>query len=89
MPFSVQHTAFFQVDKLAQFQDELLRPAILMDCGVHAREWVSVSFCLHSIQQLTAQNGLLKRFDFHIIPVANPDGYVYSHTTGRKTINSS
>ena len=25
---------------------------------------------------------LLDKFDWYILPVANPDGYVYSHTSG-------
>merc|ERR1712168_730776 len=56
------------------------RPAIFMDCGIHAREWVSPAFCLHAIRKLLAdgQYGQLRHYDFHIIPVANPDGYVFT-----------
>ena len=61
------------------------RPAIFLDCGIHAREWVSPAFCLHSIRTLlsTGEFGKLSEFDFHIIPVANPDGYVYTHEANR------
>ena len=31
---------------------DITRPAILIDCGIHAREWVSVEFCIYVIQQL-------------------------------------
>ena len=64
------------------FQDSITRPAILMDCGIHAREWVSPAFCLHAIRMLLKDGsfGLLNKYDFNIIPVANPDGYVYTQT---------
>ena len=66
-------------------KDEFNRPDILLDCGIHAREWVSPAFCLHAIRQLLkdGQYGLLNKFNFNLIPVANPDGYKYSHTTNR------
>ena len=33
--------------------------------------------------RLVSQMGLLGHFDFYILPVLNPDGYVYSWTTNR------
>ena len=67
------------------FQDSINRPDILLDCGIHAREWVSPAFCLHAIRMLLkdGQYGLLNKFNFNLIPVANPDGYKYSHSTNR------
>ena len=58
---------------------------ILIDCGIHAREWVSVEFCIYVTQQLLTDKSVevLEQFDFHIIPVVNPDGYAYSHKTDR------
>ena len=47
-----------------------------MDCGIHAREWVSPAFCLYAIDQLVEDQALLDLYDFYIIPVANPDGYI-------------
>ena len=52
------------------------KPAIFMDCGIHAREWVSPAFCLYAIDQLVEDQALLDLYDFYIIPVANPDGYI-------------
>ena len=64
-----------------------------MDCGIHAREWVSPAFCLHAIRMLLKDGsfGLLNKFDFNIIPVANPDGYVYTQTDrfGGKTVSQA
>lgn len=66
------------------------KPVIWLDCGIHAREWVSPPACLHAIHTLVQdsnsvqpQGDLLDAFDFYILPVANPDGYVYTWTHNR------
>jgi len=61
------------------------KPAILMDCGIHAREWVSPAFCLYAIDRLVEEerDKLLQSYDFYIIPVANPDGYEYTWNGNR------
>jgi murein tripeptide amidase MpaA len=61
-------------------------PVILIDAGIHAREWAAVMSAVYLIDQLTEksnENKELLQVDWVIIPVANPDGYVYSHTTDR------
>ena len=62
------------------------KPAIFMDCGIHAREWVSPAFCLFALDQLVEEQALLDQFDFYIVPVANPDGYVFSNFLGQLII---
>lgn len=61
------------------------KPIMWIDCGIHSREWVTPSFCIHTIKELLAEGeaGLLRKFDFFIVPVANPDGYVYSWDVNR------
>ncbi len=61
------------------------RAGIFIDCGIHAREWISPSFCMYSIDQLLqkGKTGMLGHFDFYFVPVANPDGYEYTWTTNR------
>ena len=66
------------------------KPVIWIDCGIHAREWVSPPTCLHAINQLVInqnsldqEENLLAMYDFYILPVANPDGYAYSWTKDR------
>ena len=56
------------------------RAAIFIDCGIHAREWVSPAFCLYVIDKLldTSESAMTEKFDFYIMPNANPDGYVYT-----------
>lgn len=60
------------------------KPIILIDAGIHAREWCSISTALYCISQLTENSpqnkSLLKHFDFVIVPVINVDGYEYSRT---------
>ena len=39
------------------------KPAIFLECGIHAREWVSPATCLYAIDELigSGQNGLLRQ----------------------------
>ena len=61
---------------------------VWIDCGIHAREWVSPATCVYMINKLVTDfnnnvavaRDLLNYFEFHILPVVNPDGYEYSHT---------
>lgn len=57
---------------------------VLIDGGIHAREWCTISTALYCISQLTedseSNKHLLDAFDFVIIPVVNVDGYEYSRT---------
>ncbi|PPR04132.1 hypothetical protein CVT26_001324 [Gymnopilus dilepis] len=56
----------------------------------HAREWIASSTSLYLAHALVANvsetysmSSLLDHFDFHIIPVPNPDGYHYTWETDR------
>ncbi|XP_018022164.1 zinc carboxypeptidase [Hyalella azteca] len=52
---------------------------IILDSATHAREWLTVSTTLYVIQQLLDQPSSPARgVEWRIIPVVNPDGYVYS-----------
>jgi len=57
-------------------------------CGEHAREWLPVMFCVWMAENLATGYGtdqqvteFMDKFEFHILPVMNPDGYVYAFTT--------
>ena len=57
-----------------------------MDCGVHAREWISHAVCQYFVGQLVNDNSpfasLRDGVEWHVIPNVNPDGYAFSWTTG-------
>jgi len=65
------------------------RRAIWLDATIHAREWLATATHMkimkHLVDDYTDANvaQLLQTYDFWMIPVANPDGYTYSHTTDR------
>lgn len=56
------------------------RNAVLIDSGIHAREWLANSSALYLINYLIKNPRLTKVMDFYIIPCLNPDGYEYTHT---------
>ena len=64
------------------------KPAMWIDGGIHAREWISPAVTTYHMQQLL-ENGdayptdLLDKLDWYILPVHNPDGYEYTRTDNR------
>ncbi|KAL1022339.1 hypothetical protein UPYG_G00025360 [Umbra pygmaea] len=78
------------VVKLSGRQDGAQKTAMWIDCGIHAREWISPAFCLWFVQySLTFYNqnseitSMLDQMDIYVLPVMNPDGYKYTWTTNR------
>lgn len=66
--------------------DGCTKPAIFIECGIHAREWIAPATCLYIIQELVenkANDHLTDALDWFIVPVTNPDGYEFSHSTTR------
>ncbi len=66
------------------------RPAFLVNGTQHAREWISPMTTMYLIEQLITQyavdprvQAIVDTVDFYIIPVANPDGYVYTWSNDR------
>lgn len=67
-----------------RFKDS--KPVIFMDANIHAREWISVMTTLNLIHKITEQHEEypeLLAVNWLIMPMVNPDGYEYSHTTDR------
>ncbi|RVE71278.1 hypothetical protein OJAV_G00050230 [Oryzias javanicus] len=66
------------------------RPAIWIDTGIHSREWVSPATGLWTANKIVSDFGsdasltsLLNTMDIYMLILANPDGYVYTHTNNR------
>uniref|UniRef100_A0A8D0KR95 Carboxypeptidase B2 n=1 Tax=Strix occidentalis caurina TaxID=311401 RepID=A0A8D0KR95_STROC len=71
--------------KLSKSQEKP-KSAIWIDCGIHAREWISPAFCLWFIaKQKILMSFTFSHFDFYVMPVINVDGYEY---TWRKKLRS-
>lgn len=57
---------------------------IVMNGGIHAREWISPAVVTYVADALiTGSSPLLEGFTFYIIPVLNVDGYAYSRSNDR------
>ncbi|XP_046762967.1 carboxypeptidase A2 isoform X4 [Gallus gallus] len=66
------------------------RPAIWLDAGIHSREWVTQASAMWIAKKIASDYGndpsitsLLNNLDIFLLPVANPDGYEFTHTTNR------
>lgn len=68
------------------------RSAVFIEGGIHAREWISPATVTYLLNEfLTSDNKDIKKlaesYDWYIFPVVNPDGYVYTHTTVRVSVD--
>jgi murein tripeptide amidase MpaA len=68
----------------------LPRSVVFFHGLIHAREWISGPVCLYNFEQLLTQAlnsskgwSRITRFEVHVVPVLNPDGYRYTWTSDR------
>ncbi|XP_013133664.1 PREDICTED: carboxypeptidase B-like [Papilio polytes] len=69
----------------SKFED-LSKPVVVVQSMLHAREWVTLPAALYAIEKLVvdiSDRDLVDKIDWIIIPIANPDGYEFSHTNTR------
>ncbi|KAJ4391785.1 hypothetical protein N0V93_005405 [Gnomoniopsis smithogilvyi] len=66
------------------------KPAVVLHGTVHAREWITTMVVEYVAYALLAQSSsdahirrLLKRYEFYLFPIVNPDGFIYSQTKDR------
>ncbi|XP_062539331.1 zinc carboxypeptidase-like [Armigeres subalbatus] len=62
--------------------------AVFVECGIHAREWISPAVCTYILNQLLTSTvpdvqDLAENFDWFFFPVVNPDGYKYTFEADR------
>ncbi|KAL3067726.1 hypothetical protein OYC64_022073 [Pagothenia borchgrevinki] len=56
-----------------------------MDCGIHAREWITPAFCQYFVREILQayktdpkMQAMMTNMDFYVTPVLNIDGYIHS-----------
>jgi len=62
------------------------KPAFVINCGIHAREWVGPASCMYATKYLlegSSYSNYRSQVDYYIIPSSNPDGYDYTWTGDR------
>ncbi|XP_011794995.1 PREDICTED: carboxypeptidase A4 isoform X2 [Colobus angolensis palliatus] len=66
------------------------RPAIWLNAGIHSREWISQATAIWTARKIVSDYqrdpaiaSILEKMDIFLLPVANPDGYVYTQTQNR------
>jgi carboxypeptidase A2 len=65
---------------------------IWIDCGIHAREWITPATCIWMVDKLIEEHKnndpiireLLNFWTVYIVPSLNPDGYEFSRTSGNR-----
>lgn len=56
------------------------KPAIFIDGGIHAREWIAPATVLYMVDlMLSSHKDMLNKVDWYVLPVLNPDGYEFTH----------
>jgi murein tripeptide amidase MpaA len=68
------------------------KPVIYWEGGIHAREWISHATMLYMVSKLVTLYSsndattvkLMNSYEIHIVPVVNPDGYVWTWTNDRE-----
>lgn len=61
-------------------------PAIFVTAGLNARDWIATMSAVDIIHELVEHHymflDLIDGLVWYILPVANPDGYIFSHGAG-------
>ena len=63
------------------------KPAIWIDGGIHAREWIAPATVMYMVRELTerleGQENLIDSLDWYFLPSVNPDGYQFTQDEDR------
>ncbi|XP_063697373.1 zinc carboxypeptidase-like [Culicoides brevitarsis] len=63
-------------------------PGLFLESNIHAREWVTSASSTWILNQLLTSTDanirdIAENIDWYFVPVANPDGFEYTHTSNR------
>jgi murein tripeptide amidase MpaA len=78
-----------KVMKISTAGPSSTRPAVWIDGGIHAREWISPATTSYIANELILQatrrrvHRFVDSLDWYIAPLMNPDGYAYTMTADR------
>ncbi|RWS02494.1 carboxypeptidase B-like protein, partial [Dinothrombium tinctorium] len=79
-----------KIIKIGRGHKEGTKPIIWIDAGIHAREWATPVTALFIISSLLEDystdpitKALVDKYDWYILPSANPDGYEYTRVGDR------
>ncbi|KAI8440669.1 hypothetical protein MSG28_009032, partial [Choristoneura fumiferana] len=73
-------------DTIHRYAVDRSKPIVYMESLLHAREWITLPATLYAIEKLVIdveEQDLLQNIDWIIMPIANPDGYEWTHTNSR------
>ena len=64
------------------------KPAMWIDGGIHAREWITPAVTTFHMKELVENSGnyssdIIDKLDWYILPVHNPDGYAYTRKSDK------
>ncbi|XP_049275958.1 carboxypeptidase B isoform X2 [Rhipicephalus sanguineus] len=81
---------FSDYQRLNTLSSGRAKRAVWLDGGMHAREWISPATVMYILEELVSgysndndTTKILDTFDVYGLPVANPDGYEYTHILNR------
>lgn len=78
-----------RVIKISNSKNNETKPAVWLDGGIHAREWISPATVTYITNELinsaahSNESRLIDIYDWYISPNVNPDGYEYTWTNDR------
>ncbi|XP_068211936.1 carboxypeptidase B-like isoform X1 [Palaemon carinicauda] len=80
---SVEMRPIYLVRLTNNIGDNTEKNVVFIDGGIHAREWVSPHSALYIIKNLLSASKFTENTEWQIIPMLNPDGYVYTWESNR------
>ncbi|XP_037034305.1 zinc carboxypeptidase-like [Bradysia coprophila] len=77
-----------RVLRCVRYSERANNPAVFIEANFHAREWASSATATWIINELLSSTDpetrqIANTVDWYICPVANPDGFVFSHESTR------